>query len=101
MSPTASPKKTTFTASDVDKGKKFLSQLPKVEKPKAQRKMYVADLIADLRTEIRAAVRRGHTLEEIVDGLNRTHGWDLRVASVRSYLNRRKRTATKNNASKA
>jgi hypothetical protein len=60
-----------------------LDNLP--EKPKSERPLTTQQLVAELRSKIKAAQAKGYTLEEIVE-LFKQSGAQISLSSVRSAL---------------
>lgn len=76
-------KQKTFTQEVRQKIEATLDNLP--EKPKSERPLTTKELVAELRTKIRAAQAKGYTLEEIVEIFKR-EGAQISLSSVKSAL---------------
>ena len=78
------PKQQTFTVADVQRAKATLAALPR--KPKAQPEhLLMNELVKRMRAEIRAALNRGYSLDDIVTALN-AQGFDLKTPTLKRYF---------------
>jgi len=84
-------KRKTYTVEQVQAFARTLTALP--QKPKSaviKRDLVAADVVRITRKEIRAALTKGYSFEEIVSAA-KTEGFDLGTPTLKKYL----RTATK------
>ncbi|NNM93697.1 MAG: hypothetical protein HKL92_10180 [Candidatus Eremiobacteraeota bacterium] len=63
----------------------YLGKLPKKSREKKTTDLGAADLVRTLRKEIRAAMARGYTVEEIVQAA-KGQGFDLSTPTLKKYL---------------
>ena len=77
-------KRREYDQTDIAKMQAALKALPKKER--TQERLTAPDVVKVMRAEIRAALARGYTLDEIVQALNDRGNFDLKVPTVRRYL---------------
>lgn len=80
----------TFSPEVKQKIEDVLDNLP--EKPKAERPVSTKELVAELKTKIRAAQAKGYTLEEIVD-MFKKNGAQISLSTVKTALRTPRRPA--------
>lgn len=78
------PKQQTFTVADVQRAKATLAALPRKPKAKPEH-LLMNELVKHMRTEIRAALNRGYSLDDIVTALN-AQGFDLKTPTLKRYF---------------
>lgn len=98
------PKQQTFTVADVQRAKATLAALPRKPKAKPEH-LLMTELIKHMRAEIRAALNRGYSLDDIVAALN-AQGFDLKTPTLKRYFyaskgNEGKKTTPPTSAAKA
>jgi len=76
-------KQQAFTPQDVDRAKAILKGLPSKPKEKASH-LVMPEFTKEIRTEIRAAMRRGYSLDDIVSALNKD-SFDLKTPTLKRY----------------
>jgi hypothetical protein len=77
-------KRREYDKTDIETMQAALKALPKKER--TQERLTAPDVVKIMRAEIRAALARGYTLDEIVQALNDRGNFDLKVPTVRRYL---------------
>ncbi len=78
------PKQQIFTTADVERAKATLAALPRKPKAKPEH-LLMTELIKHMRAEIRAALNRGYSLDDIVAALNE-RGFDLKTPTLKRYF---------------
>jgi hypothetical protein len=78
----------------IEAAKSRLRALP--EKPKASKALSIAEAIRQIKNEVRAALKRGYTFDEIAQAL-KEDGIDIGTPTLKSYVSRgnKKRTPAK------
>jgi hypothetical protein len=86
------PKYRAYDSAEIATIRETIKALPKKERALAR--VTMPDLVKQMRGEIRAAVARGYTLDEVITALNSAGNFDLKTPTVKRYLNDtpRKRT---------
>lgn len=82
-------KRQTFTREKVEEIREYFKGLPEIEKPKAAEVIQKTELIAELKTEIKALLSRGYTMEMIVQAFS-GKGVGINSVTIKSYLSRSK-----------
>jgi HD superfamily phosphohydrolase len=80
----AMPKRRDYDRSDIAKMQAALKALPKKEREK--QRFTVPDLVREMRMEIRAALGRGYTLDEVIIALNSQGTFDLKTPTIKRYI---------------
>jgi len=69
----------------IEAAKSRLRALP--EKPKAPKTLSIAEAIRQIKNEVRAALKRGYTFDEIAQAL-KEDGIDVGTPTLKSYLSK-------------
>jgi hypothetical protein len=83
------PKRRDYNRSDITKMQALLKALPKKEREK--KRFAVPDVVKEMRMEIRAALGRGYTLDEVITALNSQGNFDLKTPTIKRYISGAKR----------
>jgi signal recognition particle GTPase len=86
------PKRRDYDRSDITKMQAVLKSLPKKEREK--KRFAVPDIVKEMRMEIRAALGRGYTLDEVITALNSQGAFDLKTPTIKRYISGAKRKKT-------
>jgi hypothetical protein len=86
------PKRRDYDRSDIIKMQDALKALPKKEREK--KRFTVPDVVKEMRMEIRAALGRGYTLDEVITALNSHGAFDLKMPTIKRYISDAKRKKT-------
>jgi signal recognition particle GTPase len=86
------PKRRDYDRSDITKMQAVLKSLPKKERDK--KRFAVPDIVKKMRMEIRAALGRGYTLDEVITALNSQGNFDLKTPTIKRYISGAKRKKT-------
>ncbi len=76
-------KQRTYDKTTRERVEKLLDELP--EKPKSERALTTRELVAELKSKIRAAQAKGYTLEEIAQHFQQA-GATISVSTIKSAL---------------
>jgi len=80
----AMPKRRDYDRSDIAKMQAALKALPKKER--AKQRFTVPHLVREMGMEIRAALGRGYTLDEVITALNAQGTFDLKTPTIKRYI---------------
>jgi hypothetical protein len=83
-----------FDDAELAKMKTVLKSLPKKEREK--KRLSTSELVKAIRGDIRAAMARGYTLDEVITALNNEGSFDLKMMSIKRYMTetQKKRTTS-------
>jgi glutaredoxin-related protein len=86
------PKRRDYDRSDITKMQDVLKALPKKEREK--KRFAVPDVVKEMRMEIRAALGRGYTLDEVITAINSQGTFYLKTPTIKRYISGAKRKKT-------
>ena len=88
------PKSRDYDQQEIAVMRETLKALPKKQREKTR--FSTAETVKTMRAEIRAAITRGYTLDEVITALNNAGTFDLKTPTIKRYMTDapRRRTAS-------